>query len=518
MLVAAGALGFALSVHFGLIGGPQFTEGLVVAERPMSLNPLIEASDPAVVDVGHLLYRSLLKLDSTGYPTDDLAASWSVSGSGQVYTVALRPNLEWSDGRPITPDDVVATDRFALSSQASDATLATALRGVKVTAGHSTIAFTLPAARASFAATLTQLPILPLGEMNPAALVTAARNPTVPLPTSGPYDVQAAGPLAVVLQTNPHAAVHPAIKTYELRLFVRFADAAYAFSRGTVGALLATTPDELSTLMRVKGAQAETMTTPGFVDLMFNERVPALASSVVRHAIGIAINRATLVAGALNSRGGVIQTGPFSAGIPWVGPPATEAISPSASASLLQSNGWIAGAYGVRQSGSTQLAFTLSVPDISPLPLVAHEVAVQLAAIGVQVAVSTVPPQTFLAGTLASGHFQLAIDAWNPVPDPDVSAFWRSNAVPPHGYNMSGGTPDAFLDAALDMLAESPARATRIEAAGQVASLVANDAPAVFLYSPRVSVVFRAPTPVAPMPSIGPESARYDDIAAWQPP
>ena len=292
--------------------------------------------------------------------------------------------------------------------------------------------------------------------MNPTALLTAARNPTVPLPTSGPYDVQAAGPLAVVLQTNPHAAVHPAIKTYELRLFVRFADAAYAFSRGSIGALLATTPDELSTLMRVKGAQAETMTTPGFVDLMFNERVPALASSVVRHAIGIAINRATLVAGALNSRGGVIQTGPFSAGIPWVGPPATEAISPSASASLLQANGWIAGAYGVRQSGSTQLAFTLAVPDISPLPLVAHEVAVQLAAIGVQVAVSTVPPQTFLTGTLDSGHFQLAIDAWNPVPDPDVSAFWRSNAVPPHGYNMSGGAPDAFLDAALDMLAESP--------------------------------------------------------------
>ena len=96
------------------------------------------------------------------------------------------------------------------------------------------------------------------------------------------------------------------------------------------------------------------------------------------------------------------------------------------------------------------------MPDINPLPLVAHEVAVQLAAIGVQVTVSTVPPQTFLTGTLDSGHFQLAIDSWNPVPDPDVSAFWRSNAIPPHGYNVSGGAPDPFLDAALDMLAESP--------------------------------------------------------------
>ena len=79
--------------------------------------------------------------------------------------------------------------------------------------------------------------------MSPAELLTAARNPTVPLPTSGPYDVQSTGALAIVLQPNPHAAVHPAIKTYELRLFVRFADAAYAFSRGTVDALLATTPD-----------------------------------------------------------------------------------------------------------------------------------------------------------------------------------------------------------------------------------------------------------------------------------
>jgi len=156
------------------------------------------------------------------------------------------------------------------------------------------------------------------------------------------------------------------------------------------------------------------------------------------------------------------------------------------------------------------------VPDIDPLPVVAREVADQLATIGVQVTVVAVTPQTFLTGTLDSGDFQLAIDAWNPVPDPDISAFWRSNAAPPHGYNVSGGTPDPFLDAALDMLAESPGRAVRVSAAAQVAALLAADAPAAFLYTPRVSVVFRSPAPTAPMPSIGPESARYDDIAAWE--
>jgi peptide/nickel transport system substrate-binding protein len=482
----------------------------------MSLNPLVDASDPAVVDVGHLLYRSLLKLDSTGYPTTDLAASYAVSSNGLVYTVALQPGLEWSNGTPITVADVTATDTFALSPEASDPTLLTALRGVKVAAYLSTVTFTLSAPRASFAATLTQLPILPLGALTATQLLAVGTHPTSPMPTSGPYDVQSTAAVTIVLQPNPHAAVHPTIKSYELRLFVTFADAAGAFSQGNINALLASTPEELSTLLAVKGAQAESMITPDFVDLMFNERVPALADSVVRHAIGIAINRAALVSGALGGRGGEIQTSPFSAGIPWVGPPAIEAISPTAAEAVLQANGWVAGTDGVRHNGSTQLAFTLAVPDINPLPVVAREIASQLATIGVQVTVDPVAPQTFLSRTLASGQFQLAIDAWNPVPDPDVSAFWRSNATPPHGYNVSAGTPDPFLDAALDTLAESTDRAVRVSAAAQVAALIAADAPVVFLYTPRISVVFRSPAPTAPIPSIGPESARYDDIALWQ--
>lgn len=481
----------------------------------MSLNPFVEASDPAVVDVGHLLYRSLLKLDRRGYPTTDLAASDSVSSNGLIYDVTVGPKLEWSNGAPITAADVVATVRFALSAQASDPTLASALHGVKVATSGSTIRFVLAAPRASFAATLTQMPILPLGGLTTSEVVAAGRHPTLPLPTSGPYDVQSTAPLAIVLQANPHAPVRPNIKTYELRLFVRFADAAYAFSQGTVDALLASTPGELGTLLTVKGAQAQSLTTPEFVDLMFNERTPGLADSVVRHAVGVAVNRSALVAGALNGRGGVIQTGPYSAGLPWVGPPALEAISTAVASSVLQANGWVQGGGGIRHKGSTQLAFALAVPDISPLPVVAREVAAQLASIGVRVTVTTVAPRSFLGGVLDSGHFQLAIDAWNPVPDPDVSAFWRSNATPPHGYNVSAAAPDPFLDAALDMLAESPNRTARISAAAQVAAMIADDAPAVFLYTPTVSVVFRSPAPSAPMPSVGPEFARYDDIASW---
>ena len=153
---------------------------------------------------------------------------------------------------------------------------------------------------------------------------------------------------------------------------MRFSDAAYAFTQGSIRALLASTPQELTTLLTVKGAQAESLTTPNFVDLMFNEHVPGLADSVVRLAIGIAIIRSAVVGGALVGRGGVVESGPFSAGLPWVGPPASEAISPTVAGSVLQANRWVTGPGGIRHDGSTQLSFTLAVPDISPLPVVAH--------------------------------------------------------------------------------------------------------------------------------------------------
>jgi peptide/nickel transport system substrate-binding protein len=515
-MLAIGALGFALSLHFGLIGGPQFIEGVVVSERPMSLNPLVGDSDPAVVDVGHLLYRSLLKLDATGYPRSDLAASFAVSSNGLVYTVVLAPDLTWSNGRAITAADVVATDAFALSPQASDPSLSTALRGVKVSGDQSTVTFKLPAPRASFAATLTQLPILPFGGLSAPALLAAAAHPALPMPTSGPYEVASTDAREVLLQPNPHASVHPGISSYELRLFIRFSDAASAFAQGSVNALLAATPTELAQLLAVKGAQAQTMTTPDFVDLIFNERVAGLTDSAVRQAIGIAIDRSAVVAGALDGRGGVAQSGPFSQGLPWVGSTSGGPISPRVAQEMLQRDGWVPGAGGTLHKGSLQLAFTLKVPRIGPLPTVAEEVATQLAADGIRVAVETVAPQNFVKGSLETGNFQLAIDTWSPGPDPDVSAFWRSNAVPPRGYNVSGGPVDPFLDSALDMLAETTSQTLRIGAAAHVATLIAEDAPAVFLYTPQVSMVFRAPTPFAPMPPVGDESARYDDIASWQ--
>ena len=78
---------------------PDYREGLVTDQRPLSLNPLVGATDPAVRDVGELLYRRLLRLDSQASPAADLATSYTVSQDGLTYHLPLRGGLLWSDGR-----------------------------------------------------------------------------------------------------------------------------------------------------------------------------------------------------------------------------------------------------------------------------------------------------------------------------------------------------------------------------------------------------------------------------------
>ena len=68
--------------------------------------------DPAFInsaaDVQLLLqlYAGLTRLDETGEPYPSLASGWDVSADGLTYEFTLRPDLEFSDGTPLTAEDV----------------------------------------------------------------------------------------------------------------------------------------------------------------------------------------------------------------------------------------------------------------------------------------------------------------------------------------------------------------------------------------------------------------------------
>lgn len=90
----------------GIVGGRLV---LGVPGNPRTFNPLLDA-DGASDAVIRLLFSPLVGINlDTQEPEPALAESWSVAPDQKTWTFKLRKNLRWSDGQPLTADDVVFT-------------------------------------------------------------------------------------------------------------------------------------------------------------------------------------------------------------------------------------------------------------------------------------------------------------------------------------------------------------------------------------------------------------------------
>ena len=106
MLLAPQQQALATNVGDSLIIGIQSVKTLA-----------IEPLDPVerdVMSVYNLVYESLVTIDDDYLPQPLLAESWEMSGGGKTWTFHLRSNVFFSDGTPMTAQDVVATAQYIL--------------------------------------------------------------------------------------------------------------------------------------------------------------------------------------------------------------------------------------------------------------------------------------------------------------------------------------------------------------------------------------------------------------------
>jgi oligopeptide transport system substrate-binding protein len=119
--ILAGGLCLALVVALGWlpIGGPAAPAGARAAGRddvrigalaPETLDPAA-AGDAATAAVTAQLFESLTTFDAGLTLRPALAASWDVAPDGRRVVFHLRPGIVFSDGTPITADDVVGSWR-----------------------------------------------------------------------------------------------------------------------------------------------------------------------------------------------------------------------------------------------------------------------------------------------------------------------------------------------------------------------------------------------------------------------
>jgi len=96
-------------VASGEVGRPGGKLVLAALGNPRTFNPVIDV-DTGSDAVIRLMFSSLVTLNMESQEAEPgLAESWSVAPDQKTWTFKLRKNLRWSDGQPLTADDVVFT-------------------------------------------------------------------------------------------------------------------------------------------------------------------------------------------------------------------------------------------------------------------------------------------------------------------------------------------------------------------------------------------------------------------------
>lgn len=138
---------------------------------PKTFNPWV-ASDVESGGIGYLLFERLIDTDVwTGKPYPRLAKSIEVSPDHKTYTITLRRGLQWSDGHPMTADDVVYTFGTLVAqgygNQSLRDTLSVYGKYPKVEkVDDLTVRFTTAVPFAPFLNSLTNVPVAPKHAVN----------------------------------------------------------------------------------------------------------------------------------------------------------------------------------------------------------------------------------------------------------------------------------------------------------------------------------------------------------------
>ncbi len=469
--------------------GGTAVEALVGAVGP--LNPLFETVD-STRDVDSLIYQGLTTVDSQQNVVGLLATDWTVSADHLAYTFNIRSGVKWADGQPFSADDVLFTYHVLQDLEYTQPG-ADFWRLVGIgPGGPGQVVFTLRAPSASFPLAL-RVGIIPkhaFGGMAPSQIESSPFSGVRAFGT-GPFKVAAVSPLAINLDRNPYASPQPYLDHLVLRTYSSSdpQSAIRAVSQGVADLVGGLEPQEVDALQGrgdVSVVDAR-MFTSAFASFNTDGAGKQFFSDTnVRLALVQAIDRQRILSEVLAGRADA-DPSPIPVG-DWAFSAAAAALHPydaTAASQALDKAGWVlpSGAT-LRSKNGVPFRFVLVAPDSYPNHQVADAVSRQLLAIGVEADVKAVPASQLVQSYLIGRNYQMALAAFDVGPDPDLYSLWHSGADP-GALNFAYSRGWGLIDGDLESGRAAVDPQTRLAAYIDFQMLMADAAPAIFLYSAR---------------------------------
>lgn len=461
----SGGLTLAENGHYVPLEGGSFHEGFV--GQPISLNPA-SSDNPIDQEASVLLYNTL----------GNIMASYDVSSDGLTYNIQLHQDLKWSDGAPLTSDDVVYTVK-TIQDPATDSPLAQEFTSVTVErVSQIQVRFTLAAPYAFFLKDLERLLVVPQhiwGAIPPQNFRLSDYN-LEPV-GSGPYKFQSFSKTKDGFITEYHFTTNPNyygpkpyIPDFYLDFYKNVTDLAQALARHDIqgyGTLL-----PLNDASNLRGITDGSLDLPNYYAVFFNQSAnPVLSDKGLRTALVEAVNVPAITA---ELPGAQAVTGP------WLGSGTAsgtiaEVYDPAAASSSIA-------AWKAKNKGAA-IDITLTVPNVGFLMNAAKEIAADWQAVGVDsVQVQPFDPQDPTDQTIASRDYEALLFGNVLENANDLFPFWDSSQAAYPGSNLAL-YQNPKVDALLEASRATESTSTQISDLALAQNDIVSDAPAVFLFS-----------------------------------
>lgn len=483
--------------------GGIYSEGIV--DNYTNANPLY-ATGPANGAVSRLLFAGLFKYDERNRLVGDLAESWQVDATGKRYTVRLKPDLTWHDGKPLTSSDVVFTYR-SIQNPDVQSPLNASWRDVTVTApDERTAVFTLSNPLSSFPHSLTT-GIIPQHALSKVAAdnMRSVRFNTIEPVGAGPYkfksiEVSGSSPatrqeeIALVPFEGYHAGP-PKISSFIVRTYASEQNLLQAFRDQKVSAMVnpESVPDDVRT---DTGMQVLTMPLTAANMVFFKTTQESLRDPAVRRALVAVTDVDKLTTGlpkpVLKVRSPLLNGSPgFDARFQ------QKYEGEAVAAKLLDDAGWAKRPDGIRAKDGKALTFKLYAQQNPEFEAVARGLREQWRTVGVD-AQLVLQPAAELSATVAGmggegGHqYDALLYGISLGVDPDEYVYWHSKQADIRSSRLNFSEyKSAAADAALEAgrtRTDPSLRAVKLQPFLQAWQ---RDAPALGLYQPHFTYVTR---------------------------
>lgn len=426
-------------------------------------NPLLERGGASSI-VPRLLFSAMIDIDPNSNLVPMLAEAIPNPPDGKTFQFKLRADANWSDGRPISSEDVAFT--FKILTDPAYKAFSSSKRGQAeaqiqsvATPDAKTVVITTKTSNASFLAILATLPIMPkhmLGTLSAEQLSTHEFN-SAPSVVSGPFKFVRwdKGQQIRLARNDTHFRGAPLLDGYVYKTMPDDNVTATQLRLGEIdmGRVITTQVAQFTNNAEVQllrdTAAAWTVYT-GIMDPEF----PAgriFSDKAVRQAMRWAIDVESMKKAAYQDEGEIMTT--HYPSWSWAhdkSPQIKYGYDPAKARQMLDAAGWKVGSSGVREKGGTPLKFTISVGSgIAPSEIISQILQQQWKAVGMDPEVKVVNSSQLVSDVVA----KRAYDVWVATlsqggQDPDGLLVYHDSA----GAKLGGFNIPNYKNARVDQL------------------------------------------------------------------